>query len=205
MSRKSVMMMVTTSMIALMAVAWSATALQGTRRANPTAVAVVNVERLMNSLDEMKDRTATWQKNAEARQKLIDEIVDQKTRLEDQLKTVPNDDASLARRREISTQILEADTLAKARTEVFQRLIEVERGEFFSIVYAKSIDAIGRLAKQDGWDVVLFDDRGVIVPKSAPATTVTQVIQSKTILYASDTVDITDDLITMMNLGYRKP
>ena len=59
--------------------------------------------------------------------------------------------------------------------------------------------AVAALAKKDGFDLILLDDRSINVPDDASYAEVNNTILNKRVLFASDTIDLTQRLITMMN------
>ena len=65
-------------------------------------------------------------------------------------------------------------------------------------MYDKIADGATRIAKRDGVDIMIVDDRIFAIPATNRAAQ-SQMLESKKILFASETVDLTDELLTMLN------
>ncbi len=65
-------------------------------------------------------------------------------------------------------------------------------------MYDKIADGAARIAQRDGIDLVLVDDRIFAIPATNRAAQ-SAMLESKKVLYASEPVDLTDELLTMLN------
>lgn len=203
MQRKPVLNLVTVlaclSVVAF--VGWRAGAESTAQRlkAEPTSVALVDVERALNSLNELKDLNKALADRVKERQDDLDKLKKQIEDLQADLNELPTN--STEKRRNLRAQIFELTETAKARTNAYQSLINIEKGEIIRPLYNKLIDSINDTASKEGYDLVLFDNRKLEIPQDVQAV-INEVIQQKNILYARDSMDITDQVITLMNNNY---
>lgn len=172
------------------------------QRASATAVAIVDLERVMNGLTEKKRREDDMKALIGQRQASLDELKKTLDGLAKQLEVLPKDDRT--KMREIKQKQIETAATAEARKQALQTLISLETGEILREIYFKINDAISRVAAKDGWDLVLLDNRSIDIPDALTDREINFIIQSRTVLHAANSVDITDDIITLMNSEFGK-
>jgi Skp family chaperone for outer membrane proteins len=174
----------------------------------PVSVAIVDIARLVNGLEERASLNANTKLAMESLESKLKVTGDEIDRIENDLKVkvAPNDYATRVR---LMSELNELMAVHKARREAFQRQLDITKGDVITTLYTKAIGAIDGFAKREGIDLVLVDDRSVSLPElgSAVDGAVMRAIDNKRILYARDTLDITDRLITLMNTEYasRRP
>ncbi len=172
------------------------------QRASATAVAIVDLERVMNGLSEKKRREDDMKSLIGQRQASLDDLKKTLDGLAKQLEVLPKTDRT--KMREIKQKQIETAATAEARKQALQTLISLETGEILREIYFKINDAITRVAAKDGWDLVLLDNRSIDIPDALTDREINFIIQSRTVLHASNSVDITDDIITLMNSEFGK-
>lgn len=172
------------------------------QRASATAVAIVDLERVMNGLAEKKRREDDMKALIGQRQASLDELKKTLDGLAKQLEVLPKTDRT--KMREIKQKQIETAATAEARKQALQTLISLETGEILREIYFKINDAITRVAAKDGWDLVLLDNRSIDIPEALTDREINFIIQSRTVLHAANSVDITDDIITLMNSEFGK-
>jgi Skp family chaperone for outer membrane proteins len=176
---------------------WQAGATATTRLApEPTRIATVNLEKLVEQLAEVKERDAGVKARGLQRQEELDKIKNDLKTIESDVKEMPRDSAD---RREKIARGLELKQVADTKLRVYQQLINIEKGEILADIYKKICDASARLAEREGYDVVLMDDRVIQIPETGSDGDVNGAIQAKRVLWARDSLDITDRLVTMLN------
>ncbi len=182
-------------------ISWRAGASNATPSAvaAPSSVAIVDVEKALNQLTELADLNKKLSERVKVRQKNLDDLKSQIEDLNGKLELLADNDEE--NRRELRAKIYELTETANARAKVYQSLINIEKGEIIRPLYLKLVDAINETAQRNGYDLVLFDDRTIKVPNDTDAN-VNVAIQQKRILYASDAIDITDQIISLMNNKY---
>jgi Skp family chaperone for outer membrane proteins len=195
--------MVVTACLGLVAmVGWRAGAGSTEYRAiaAPSAVALVDVERALNELDELTALNEALGVRVKDRQDDLDTLLALIQGLQADLKELP--DNSTEKRRTIRAQLFEKTETANARAKAYQSLINIEKGEIIRPLYLKLLDAVGEVSGKEGYDLVLFDNRQMQVPQDVQGV-INDAIQSKSILFASDSLDITDQIIVLMNNKYK--
>jgi Skp family chaperone for outer membrane proteins len=84
--------------------------------------------------------------------------------------------------------------------------MNLDKGEALRAIYTKILAAVEELAKKDGYQLVLFDERSFMPLPEGDANvsdnTMKTVIQSRRTLYAAPDIDITGDLVQLMNTKY---
>jgi Skp family chaperone for outer membrane proteins len=168
------------------------------RLATPTSVALVDIEKLFGQLDEMKARQGKFQQQIDAYQAEIKGLTEEIDRLKADVQTA---NYSEAERRAVLVEIYEKEALRKAKAETRERLADLERGEIFRNTYQRALTAIETIASQQGYDIVMLDDRKLPVPVNAPSRDIEGAILNKRVLFASGTnnVDITALVLSRMN------
>ena len=173
-----------------------------TTQASATAVAIVDLERVMLGLKEKEKREGDMKVRIDTFQSTMDDLKKQLDGLNKQLELTPKDD--VAKVREIRQKQIELAAQAEARKQALQTLISIETGEILRSMYLKINNAVDRIAQKDGWDMVLLDNRSIKIPDTVTDREINFIIQSRTVLHAANSVDITDDIITLMNNEFGK-
>ncbi len=207
-SRLTAALVVGVSLLAIAAVYPTAISSPTAPPPPPVTVAIVDIARLVNGLEEraaLNANTKLAMESLEAKLKVTGDEID---RIENDLKVkvAPNDYATRVR---LMSELNELMAVHKARREAFQRQLDITKGDVITTLYTKATAAIDGFAKREGIDLVLVDDRSVALPElgSAVDGAVMRSIDNKRILFARDSLDITDRLITLMNTEYasRRP
>lgn len=164
----------------------------------PTAVGLVNLERLTQNLDELKDRNKKLEVLRQPYAKQIEDMETQIKALTAELKdTIPANDRML--RLDKEANLAELKRIHEVRVQAFKQRLEMQFGEAIRQIYAKVSAAIKEFAEREGYDLVLLDDREILIPENAQINQVNQILVEKRVLYAKGEMDITDRLITLMN------
>jgi Skp family chaperone for outer membrane proteins len=167
----------------------------------PVTVGFVDLARLMNNLQELADRNELTKVRGKQLQDKLGEISTQIKQIDAELKDViPKDDK--AKRIERVAQKFELEATYEARAKSYQRLIDLDHGDILNDLYPKAVSAVQALAAKEGFDIVLLDDRPIGMPDTGTVKDYNDVIQRKRVLFAKDGMDITDQLVTIMNNEY---
>lgn len=167
--------------------------------AEPTSVATVDIERISNELQEFKDRATALANNEQSR---VDELraIDERIKsLQAEVEALPGD--AVAERTRLIIESEAAANDLRTRQQLYLREAEIGQIELTRVLYNKILDATGFIAERDGFDMVLFDDRQISL-QSARANNLDAVMETlltKKVLYASDSVDLTDSVLIYMN------
>jgi Skp family chaperone for outer membrane proteins len=180
----------------------SATAQAG-QKAAPTAVAVINLNRVLEQLNETKDAMAKLEIDNKKGQAKLDEINTQINTLKTRLDAMPKGQRS-PERAQLEGQLLELNVQGRARLEVLQQLQSVDSGTVAYGIYTKIVEAVKKYSEAQGIDLVLTDDSGITLPVDKPITDkdVGRYTNDRQVIYAAAKIDLTDQIIQMMNNEY---
>jgi Skp family chaperone for outer membrane proteins len=172
----------------------------------PTAVAVVNLQVLVDGLNQYSDAIMRIERMRSDREAEGDRRAALMKTLQDELKDIP--EASTEAKRAKEDQIMLEQLNNQAWLRLSADKLDIEKSLSLQDLYRSIKQAIGALAAADGWDIVLVDDsRGElgINPNSqlSREAQITQQMVSRRVLFAAGAVDITDQLITRMNNAYQ--
>lgn len=168
----------------------------------PTRVGVIDLAKLINDLDELKDRNGEVQVKAGAYKKELDKLKEEVEALQRRLEhEVPRTDIKL--RIEVRTQLAERLALGDARKKAYETLLELENGEIIRGLYEKVAAAAGEFAKREGYDMLILDDRGINLDANTGIDRINATIQNKRVIYAADELNVTQRLLTKMNNDYK--
>jgi Skp family chaperone for outer membrane proteins len=182
------------------ATAWTVTArpAESALAPAPVTVAIVEVARVMNGLNELKERNDIGKIRGAELEKKLQEVEQTIKNIDAELETViPKNDTK--RRTQAMADKFEAENLLKARFQAYKQLLDLENGDIIRDIYAKVILAIEDFAKKNNYDLVLLDDRGMMLPPVGGQERLKAIIENKRILFAKPELDITDRIITIMN------
>ncbi|MFG0312714.1 MAG: OmpH family outer membrane protein [Phycisphaerales bacterium] len=189
-------------LVLIAALAWQAGANSANSArppAQPTAVATVDIVTIFDQLTELKDLEAKLEQRRTSSQADLEEV---NTRL----KTISADLEAMTRGTEDYKNkvkdAMELQAVLKARSEALNQILSIERGSMTRDLYNKVSDAISRISDREGYDVVLFDDSTFIVPENAAYQDVYRAIVTRSLMYRHDSVDITNQVVSLMNSEY---
>src|SRR5262245_11843286 len=154
---------------------------------DPTRVALVDLEKLMKNLHEMKTRNDRNQAQGL-------EMQAERTKLDDQVKALEKDlsegglipPGPSERRNEKTAELFQRRALLKATRDSYQAVFDVRSGNIVHEMYDKITAAVDAFAKREGYDLVLLDDRAMDLPplNAATAKELNPSIERKRILFA---------------------
>jgi len=169
----------------------------------PVNIALVDLARLMDGLQELKDRNETVKVRAEELGAALGELDRKIKQIDADLKSadiVP--ESARKRRGAMFKERFESQTLLEARNRASKELLEFEKGDIIREVYLKVVAGVDAFAKQEGFDIVMLDDRAMQLPSQASMRDFNQIIVNKRVLFAREGLDVTDRLVTVMNNDY---
>ncbi|MEX0775432.1 MAG: OmpH family outer membrane protein [Phycisphaeraceae bacterium] len=169
------------------------------QKARPTAIAVVDVQKVFDSLQEKNQVEADLQSRANA---LKQEETDRRKKLDDLQKDLemlaPGTTAHTQKQEDLERQAVELQAWQQFQNQKLQR----ERSLQIEGLYRKILDAIGRVAKEAGYDLVLFKE-GAIDFKNANPQQLAALIQVRKVLWSAPDLDVTDQVTQRMNNEYK--
>lgn len=175
--------------------AWRAGAQSAAPAPKAPTVALVNLERLLNNLDELQTRRAEVEAMRAELQKGIDSKGADLEKIGNALKILPAGTPDYkAKQQEAVRKRVEMEV----DTKIAEQLMDQKRAEIQKALFLKIQDAVSRMAKQRGYALVFSHDGEVEVVDGQEAQ-ITRQIAVRRILYAEKELDISEELLTMMN------
>jgi Skp family chaperone for outer membrane proteins len=170
--------------------------------AEPSKVATVNTARIFNDMQERKDLQAKM----EADLKLLDGVDKEKREKLNALKTsrdaLRSDSAQF---KEKNAELLKSAIEYEGWTKINQANLQRDQKQQMKMLFDKIETAVGEVAKQKGIDLVL-NDRHQEIPEDLDPLNINQLkdlINSRTVLYSGEKVDISNDVLALLDAKYR--
>jgi Skp family chaperone for outer membrane proteins len=196
MKRHVIGISVVVAVVAASLVGWEA--LAGRLAPNPTVVGTVDLPQVLDAIAEWQaevDRSQaaaeTYQQDLQGRSEKLEALY---ADLEDYVLGTPKH--------------TEAQRLAKKATidlRAFMGLVELQetrtKQRAMLRIYNHIRSASAELADRDGYGLIIMDDSAIPIPESS--RDVLGDISARRVLYASDTLDVTQELIDYMNSQWR--
>jgi Skp family chaperone for outer membrane proteins len=168
--------------------------------ARPTVARTVNLTRLFDALDERAVRDqelGTLAAQFETRRKQSADALDQ---LQEDLEAFPkgsdNYQATLQ-------QLQKAALDYEAEVEWAHRRLDAKRAEIYRRIYLSIKAAARTLATERGYDLVFVDDSKEELPDGNEQD-IRRQISARRMLYTADSIDVTAELIDLMNRVFRQ-
>ena len=200
--QKLTMVFAMTTIIAIV-VGYAAVAASSQMRP-PTVVVTFNIEQVTADLTERGDSEVKLRK-------LLTNIEDEKNL---KFKAIEELNVAIESAADADRGVL-LENLDKLKLSAisFQRYaisqIDIERSLMFRDLYLKIKKSVAEVADENGYDLVLISDntREILVNPNAKVSREFQVreqIEVKRIMFASNQIDITEQIVTHMNLEWEK-
>ena len=167
----------------------------------PPRVAIVDVFRVLNGLQETKDLKKKLDSRGE---ELVKSLKERETNLKakrDDFRQLKADDPT---RRDKYFEVLKLEQSLDADRAIAERLLNFEGGDMRAGQWQKIVAAVGRIAARDKYDLITQDDRSQELPAQGTDDEMrSAMLVRKRILYAAPQgIDITDQVISMLNNDY---
>jgi Skp family chaperone for outer membrane proteins len=175
---------------------------QGRNAPAPTAIAVLDVERVRSGLEEWKSIEGRLTEMGDRFQKEIDGIRNRMEQVARQIEETQAVNPDAARLRELRSDFFRLQQQHEIERKIANETLDFAIGEAFVEIYKKIDQAAGAVARANGWDLVLFDSRMLDIERAAQiggAGEVRARIHRRHIMYAAPRVDISDDVVLHMN------
>jgi Skp family chaperone for outer membrane proteins len=170
----------------------------------PTVVVTFDLDKVRGDLTERADAIA----KIEA---LVNKISDEMQKKVEKIKQI---DESLKSASDADREILEEEgNQLILELNSYQRFadaqIDIERSLMYRDLYLKIQEAVNEIADENGYDLVLISDNtrkiGVNPELDIPREyQVREQIRQKRIMFASSQIDITEQIVTHMNIAWEK-
>lgn len=162
---------------------------------SPAVIGVVNMEKVFADLAERAAKQAELEAAGGAMQTELNNGLKEGQDLESQVQAKPDG----PEKRAMTERLAEMQVNLRVKKELFEARLDKRRADMFRELYAKINDASKRLASSNGYGMILASDEGVQIPAGASAQEVQRIISLRRMLHTAPTVDVTAELVTMMN------
>lgn len=171
----------------------------GAAKARPTSMAVVDVQKVFDSLAERTQIEAELQTQADKiKQEELDRQKDLKQLQSDLEILARGTPAFVTKSDELEQKMLEFQAWRNFRIARLNR----ERGIRLEEIYRKMADSIGRVAKENGFDLVMYKEGPIRFPADKPDQ-ISTIIQVRKLLWSAEDLDLTEQVVQKMNNDYR--
>lgn len=189
--------------LCLTAVAVTSVAVPVAMRASPPApvIATVDLEQVLSKLNERTESNASLEAYFKRLQADLDQLGKDLAEQENKLAVLSGPEQAAARKDAAAT-LIQARANAKVKKEVYEALIDQQRGESLKKLYEKITAAAKSLAQQNKYTMVIVSDESVRVP-DGPSQDIGRTISLKRLLYVDTAHDITADVVTLMNNEFK--
>ncbi len=160
-------------------------------------VAVVDLERLIDMLDERAKRQADLETMGNRLEERVNAL---RTQL--QAKLDERETASQSRRGALFEEIVRLQTNLQAEEEYATRIAGELLTRLKLDLYEKVLVSVKEYAESAGYDLVLSDDSSGVLPRNSGLQALEVAMMSRKVLFARPTVDITADVANRMNTNY---
>jgi Skp family chaperone for outer membrane proteins len=166
----------------------------------PVSVVFCDVARVINSLKEFEKEKGTHRATQEELRGKLKGTRDQLEKIDSDLKENKYGKDPLARARAVA-EFKELEGIYKVREGIYDLQLDFAVADSFNRLYGKATEAVQSLAKKEGIDIVLLDDRAITLPALGNSRTgdVMKTMENKRVMYAREGLDITDRVINLMN------
>jgi Skp family chaperone for outer membrane proteins len=203
-TRATRLLVASTAAIMLLAgggLAYSAVASQAADRSR-TPVVTFDIQKVMDNLTQRADLAAELSERLQSIQDKIDQDLADIGMLEEQLA------GEATSQQKVLAEELEQKKLAMMSYQRFARSqVDIERSLILRDLHREIQDAVSDIAKANGYDLVLINDSGMQItvnPESnlSREQQVREQVRAQRVFFADSGIDITDQVVTQMNLGW---
>lgn len=164
-----------------------------------TAVAVVDVDRVFRDIDEARALVAENETAAEQVRERLAQIDEEIKQIQSDLEMTNRTSAAYMDK----LSVYEQKTLEKRVFAEFQqnRMLRL-RAVQYEQLYRSMSESLERVGRTNGIDLILYSEPSPSFSRSQPET-VPQQIKLRKYLWSTEALDITDQVITDMNLRFK--
>lgn len=190
--------MVAAALLATMA--WRAGANNAAGAGKTPIVGRVDMQKIMTELEEIKERqkefTAFRDRLRGEVQGLDKKVGDAQEALKLLAEGTPEYDSKRDELERLTSQL-------RTEGEFAAQQVDRKKGAIYAAIFRKVTEAAPRFAKQSGIDLLLTDDSVSEPPRSGTEAQITAVIVNRRVLHASESLDVTNDLLRFLDNEYR--
>lgn len=198
-TRSSLLVLAAAACVGTLAFVGAKASATGAFRGPPAApvIAVVDLDAVLQGLNEKKDRESALQSTLKDLQTRVsalgEEAKNEQAKLE---QATPADKPALAK------ALREKIIRAEFEKQYSEKLLGEMSGEVIREIYLKIDAATERLAKQNGYQLVLASDEKNPIPERGSTGDILRSIATKRMLFVDPSLEITQEVVTLMNNEY---
>lgn len=168
-------------------------------KGRPTAVCVIDVEKVFNSLSEKAQIEADLNTKQE---KLMQERTDREKELRDMKKDLEvlnaTHPAFKQKQDDLEKKVFDLQAWAQWQTNAMSRENRLQ----ITGLYNKITSSAGKVARDNGYDVVLFKEPAADFV-GIPAEKLSDALRSRKVLWTAEDLDVTEQVIQAMNNEFK--
>lgn len=161
----------------------------------PLVIGTVNLEKVINGMAEREFRQQRLQEFINERDAMLQKVVKDFEAAAQQVELAP--EGSEARRQAVE-EATRLQLQAQLEKEFSEQLIARRRAEVFSQLFGRMQETAARIASQRGITAIISSDATAPLPEGTEAQVRAAMI-SRRVLYNSDAVDFSDELLQVLN------
>lgn len=165
-----------------------------------TCVATIDIDGVLRQLQERGDRENDLNNLDAELVKQLEAQVAKIKQLDNELAVLPKGTPEYA---ETRLRLQEAMVIAEFQEKAGQGRLATRQKDIMVVLYNKIAAAAGRYAEREGIDVVITNDQSVELSTEQSMAQVQTIIGTRKLVYAKPELDITNDVVTLMNNEYR--
>lgn len=159
------------------------------------AVVTVDLELVVDKLEERSAREAELKADVEGAKKKLEAMTAELDSEKSKLDLIKDEIQRAASKKALREKVLRAEI----ERQILERQLVERQVQIICEIYKKIDKAAEELAKQNGYAMVLASDERVEVPCEGDPKALRQAIALKRMLYVDPAMDVTTQLITLMN------
>jgi Skp family chaperone for outer membrane proteins len=164
-------------------------------QARPSSIAVVDVEKAMNALEEMTQLEADMKTQFEQIKQEHETRRGKLKQMQEDLELLQQGtDAYMQKAEELQLSAMQLDSWWKYK----QARMSSERILQIGNMYRKMTDALGKIATESGYDLVLFKEKEATFNNLKPDA-LSAYVSLRKVLWVRNDLDITDQVVLRMN------
>lgn len=187
------------ALLAALAVGFTVAQAQPAAKPRPAVVAVIDVQKVFDSLSEkgeiearLKTKAAQLDRENQSKQEEINKL-----QADVEILAAGSPDR-LKKEAELEQKAVALQVWRQVENNklVRERIVQTEG------IYRRIVDAVGRVSQANGIDVTLFKEPEINFTGARPEA-LPLLIQSRKVLYSDKSLDLSDQIITLMNNEFR--
>ncbi len=160
-------------------------------------VATVDLEEVIKGLKEREDKEKALKAQQQEYQNKLNQMTEDAKSEKSKIENMPDTPEKIAAAKSLREKLIRAEF----EKQYAERLLGELKGEMMRELYVKISEATKKLAKRNGYQLVLSNDQNVPVGTGDPDA-VLRAIALRRVMYADPALDITGEVVTELNNLY---